>query len=150
VDYAQAFARLRNHANIPDSAADLPESASFLYLLSQADCTKESLDFAAAYDDMVECLVTLNRALNTEQPSEHIEGKAPSVDRTLVYCMALIMSDGFSLYSRWASDGLFSVAYLSDLQKALLCIGFAWNAVLAGDIDDIREDIQNELLAFSL
>lgn len=150
MDYAHAFERLRNHANIPDFGADLPESTSFLHLLSRAGRSKEPLDFTAAYDDMVQYFVTLNRALNTATPSEHIEGKAPYVDRNLAYCIALIMSEGFALYSRWVLDGLFSAAYLSDLQKALLCIGFAWNAVLAGDIDDIHEHIQNEFFAYSL
>jgi hypothetical protein len=150
VNYNHASARLRNHANIPDPEADFPESASFLHLLSQADRTKEPRDFAAAYDDIVECFVVLNRSLNTARPSEHIKDKASSLDRTLVYCVALIVNGGFEFYSRWAADGLFPAGYLSDLQEALLCIGFAWNAVLAGDIDDIREDIQNQLFAHKL
>ncbi len=145
MDYSHAVERLRNHANAPGSS--LPESESFLFALRQGGrqaCTPELRDF---FDDILACLEAVNHALNTQQPSGAVAGKAEALPRSLVAHVSAILSYGWLDFWRWSSSEQFSVAFRTELAAMLVQIGFAWDAVLAGDIDDIREHAQAEFSA---
>jgi hypothetical protein len=145
MNYSQAFERLRNHANAPGSS--LPESESFLFALWQAERQTRIPDLRNLFDDIHSCFEAVNHAINTPHPSDIIEGKAEALPRSLVGDVSSIFSTGWSYYWRWASSERFTAPFRTELASALVQIGIAWDAVLAGDIDNIREHVQNEFTA---
>jgi|HubBroStandDraft_6_1064221.scaffolds.fasta_scaffold970543_2 hypothetical protein len=145
MDYTQALQRLRNHANI--SGSDLPESESLLFVLWQAGRQAHIPETDSLFDDIFACLETVNHALNTKHPSETITGKAEALPRSLVADISVILSAGWSYYWRWSRTKQFSEAFCGEFAGMLVRLSIAWNAVLDGDIDDIRSHAQEEFLA---
>ena len=135
-----AARRLRHHA----SAA---ESDSFTYALLQAERARTAPELGPLLADILKCLQAINSELNTARPSEAIEGKANVVARSLAADMSAILSEGWDSYFRWTSGSQFNEKHRNELATTLFQIGAAWNAVLAGDIDDIREHVETENLA---
>ena len=89
----------------------------------------------AAIEDVLDILSELNVQVNGQAPSEMISGKEENFPRVLVYAVMEILR------------------YLESLPKGEAAnrghwlVMTAWSAVLAGDIDDIRQHLRDEELA---
>jgi hypothetical protein len=95
------------------------------------DCTGPAGDASRlddALDDLVQTMAALNRELNGEVPSATTEG-AEQIPRKLAYAIAEI--------TRMLREE-------SGLPDHAWRVETAWNAVLAGDIDDLDEHLRNE------
>lgn len=145
MNFEHALARLRNHANMD---ARLPEAESFLFALWQSERQGQSPKLQPLFDDIIECLEVVNVAFNTKTPSETIAGKVESLPRPLVADVSVILSEGWAYHCRWTCNHRFDPDVLRDCATALAQIGIAWNAVLAGDIDNVREQIKTEFSAW--
>lgn len=120
---ASAAQRLLWHAGL----ADGPEDAR-----SSLDKCLASRDFsgprlAGAMDDLIDTLQRLNIELNGDPPSESGPG-AVSVSRKVAYAVTEITR---ALREEAQADAAWKV-------------DVAWNAILAGDIDDINSHINGE------
>ena len=138
MDYSHALERLRNHANAAGST--LPEGESFLFALWQAERQSLAPELRGLFEDILSCFEVVNHALNTQHPSDTLEGKAETLPRSLVADVSSVLSTGWSWYWCWASSEKFTATFRTGFATMLVQIGIAWDAVLAGDIDDIRED----------
>ena len=145
MEYSQALQRLRNHANTPGS--NLPEGESFLFALWEADRGTRMPEIRPLFENILACLEAINLELNGKQPSTVIEGKAVAVTRSLAADMSAILSEGWSYFILWESKQRFSEIFRSELAAILLQLGIAWDAILAGDIDDIQQQVESEFMA---
>jgi hypothetical protein len=145
MDYSHALERLRNHANAAGSI--LPEDESFLLALWQAERQSHIPELRSLFDDILSCFVVVNQTLNTQHPSETIAGKAEALPRSLVADVSSILSEGWSYYWRWTSNEQFTAKFRTEFAAILVQIGIAWDAILAGDIDDIRQEVETEFMA---
>lgn len=145
MEYSEAVLRLHNHANMPGTS--LAESESFLFALWQAERQPDIPELRRLFEDLLDCLVVVNHAVNTEHPSGTIAGKLETLPRPLVADISAILSVGWSDYWRWSSNQQFTEAFRAEFAAKLVQIGIAWDAVLAGDIDDIRNHVQTEFNA---
>ena len=73
MDYSHALQRLSNHANAAGST--LPEGESFLFALWQADRQSLAPELRGVFEDILACFEVVNHALNTQHPSDTIEGR---------------------------------------------------------------------------
>jgi hypothetical protein len=140
MDYSLATRRLGHHA----SAAEVD---SFTFALWQAERQAHPPELGKLFDDILVCFEVVNHSLNTEHPSGTINGKADTLERRLVTDVSGILSEGWSYYWRLTSSGQFPTSFLGGLAALLVQIGIAWEAVLAGDIDDIRDHVHTEYSA---
>jgi len=140
MDDSQARQRLRSHASAP-------EGESFTLALYQAERQAADPELRNSFDDILACFEVINHALNTQRPSESIEGKAEALPRSLVADVSEILSLGWSYHWRWTSSERFTETFRTELASMLVQISIAWDAVLAGDIDDIRDHAQTEFSA---
>jgi len=145
MDYSHALQRLSHHANAAGST--LPEGESFLFALWQADRQSHAPDLRSLFEDILSCFEVVNHALNTQHPSDTIEGKSEALPRSLVADISSVLSGGWNYCWRWASSAQFTPTFRMEFAAMLVQIGIAWDAVLAGDIDDIRENTQTEFSA---
>lgn len=145
MDYLQALQKLRNHANMPGT--NLPESESFLFALWQAGRQLRIPELEPLFDDIIACLEIVNRAVNTEHPSDNIAGKLEALPRSLVGDISFILSDGWHYYRRWSASKQFTESFRTQFGVMLVQLGIAWIAVLDGDIDDIRDHVRIEFQA---
>jgi hypothetical protein len=144
MDYSHALQRLRNHAIVAGST--FSETESFVFALWQAERESRTPDIRILCDDILSCLEVVNRELNTQHPSENISGKAKDLPRFLVADLSAILSVGW----RNASSNLkLSKTFRDELASVLMKIGIAWDAVLAGDIDCIREEVDLNFFGIS-
>ena len=140
MDYSEALQRLGSHASAP-------EGESFTLALYQAERQASAPELRSSFDDILACFEAVNLALNTPRPSESIGGKAEALPRSLVADISEILSLGWSYHWRWTSSERFTETFRTELASMLVQISIAWDAVLAGDIDDIREHVQTEFSA---
>lgn len=142
MDYAKALKKLGNHANMP--GLNLPENESFLFTVREAERQSQVPDLQNLFEDMMDCLVAVNHVLNTENPSETIEGKFDALQRPLVSYVSSILLSAWGDYYRWSRNHTYPDSFREQFAAMLLQLGMAWDAVLAGDIDDIREHVELE------
>jgi hypothetical protein len=140
MDYPQALQKLSQHTSAR-------EGESFTLALYHAERQPATPELGGFFDDILSSFEVINHALNTQHPSETITGKADSLPRSLVGNISEILSIGWSYYLRWTCSGRFTATFRAELASMLVQIGIAWDAVLAGDIDDIREHVQTEFSA---
>ena len=150
MEYSYALEKLSNHANSPAPSSNLPENESFLLELWQAERQSRIPDLRNLFDDILSCFEAVNHELNTQHPSENIAGKAATLPRSLVGNVSAILSVGWNYYWQWTASQQFNESFRKELAATLMQLGFAWDAILAGDIDDIREHCQSEFMARGL
>ncbi len=92
------------------------------------DC--EALD--AALDDLVAAFVVLNRDLNGDAPSASV-GPGPHVPRSV----AVAVSEINQLLRRYPGTN-------PGVKRGVWVVDAAWDAVLAGDVDDLAEHLSLE------
>ena len=150
MDYKTAFERLLNHANLPFGLARAPDDESYLYHLWHAGHEKIfSSSIAEAYDNIIICLEVINEELNGPMPSESTEQKVSEIDRTLAYAMQVIIIGGWRYYIEWNKNQIFGQSVLNEVAHFNWGIGWAWEGVLAGDVDSIQEHVTMERLGFT-
>ncbi len=135
MDFATACQRLENHANQP-SGPDSESLGLALWHLKRGSQTQ--VDIPALENDVIQCLRPVNSALNGETPSETNDtDKQMSIDRWLCYSMSLILDQ--------LLEALLSPKLDTQQRKTIAdiaCrISYAWNAVLAGDIDELEDPL---------
>jgi hypothetical protein len=140
MDYSQALQKLRQHASAS-------EGESFTLALYHAERQAPIPELRGLFDDILSCFEVINHAINTQHPSEAITGKADSLPRSLVANVSEILSVSWSHYLHWTSSDKFTATFRTELVLMVVQIGIAWDAILAGDIDDIREQVQAEFSA---
>jgi hypothetical protein len=139
MDYSDALKRLRNHANTPNP--DLPESESFLFEVWQAEREFRDPRLQNLFHDILDCFEAINHEINTKHPSNNVSGKAEALPRTLVADVSAILSVSWRRLLKWSATRKFTESFREEFANMLLKISMGWSAVLAGDIDDIREYI---------
>lgn len=85
-------------------------------------------DVEHAMSDFIEAMARLNQEMNGAQPSAAVDGKEDYISRDVAYAVAEVtrmLRDAARVIEAWAVDT-------------------AWNAVLAGDIDDMAEHLEAE------
>ena len=85
-------------------------------------------DVERAMSDFIEAMQRLNQEINAEQPSAAVDGKEDYVSRGVAYAVAEV--------TRMLRDA----ARVSEA----CAVEAAWNAVLAGDVDDVAEHLKAE------
>jgi hypothetical protein len=143
MDYLHALQRLSNHANAAGST--LPAEESFLFAVLQARKGTEKPALEILFDNIISCFEVINLAINTDHPSNNTVGKSQVLPRSLVADVSAILSEGWRYYWRWSSSQKFPESFCNQMASMLVQLSMAWEAVLAGDIDDLREHMRQEL-----
>lgn len=125
--------RLRWHAGL----TELPEETGASIASCLARDGSVSSDVDRAVEDLIGVLTRLNLVLNGAVPSEEI-GSAPDIPTTVAYPVAEVIR-----LLRLAGDG--ASAPTSSLADAAWRVETAWLAVLAGDVDDVRTHVEEEV-----
>jgi hypothetical protein len=140
MDYSEALQRLKNHASAP-------EGASFTLALYQAHRHATVPQLSSSFEDILSCFEAVNQALNGRHPSKTVRGKMETLPRSLVANVSSILSEGCSYHLRWVSSEKFTDTVRAELASMLVQIALAWDAILAGDIDNLQEHVQAEFSA---
>ena len=144
--YDEAQTRLASHANLPGT--DLPETESFVWDLWNADRTGSRPNITELSNDIVACLKVANHELNGPVPSESVSvNRNRSVVSELAYSVSGIITSGLHYHRSWSRTGRIQSSVCNLLEDSIYKIAYAWDQVLAGDMDDILEgfDIQSAI-----
>jgi hypothetical protein len=141
MNYADARLRLANHANLPGE--QLPEAESLGWVLWNATRTGTKPNLAPLLADIIACLEVVNHELNSPIPSESKGQMTEAVIAEVAYSVSGILVDGLRYHRQWVRESLFEDADRGALADAVFRIAFAWDQVLAGDIDDIMEGVEH-------
>lgn len=139
--YAEARLRLANHSNL---SSDLPKEESFIWSLYNATKTGIQPDIEALVRDVIACLEVVNRKINSAIPSEsskRIDERSGTI-HDVAYSVSGIVTSGISYLRQWSREQRFSIEARDRLLEAIHRIAFAWDQVLAGDINDLLEGFQ--------
>jgi len=148
MDYQQAINRLINHANVSEKT-DISEDESLVYHLWASTRLKKKPIIAPLRKDLIRCLQAINVQINGEKPSETL-ASIRSIDEELVVIVSEIIHSCLDFCVIWTKRDLFDEQTRWELQITTWMISFAWNAILAGDIDDIEQEINYALVGEGL
>ena len=148
MNYQQAINRLINHANISEKT-DLSEDESLVYHLWTSTRLRRRPIIAPLRRDILHCLQTINIQINGHKPSKTMM-PTRSIDEELVVIISDIIHSCINFCVIWTKKELFDEQTRWELQLTTWMISFAWNAILAGDIDDIEQEIHYALVGEGL
>ena len=117
-----ASERIKRHGGIGDGEAVNPLT------VAGATGRRDRAEIHAATADLVAALADFNYEVNGSTPSMHVSGRQETVQRDVVYAVA----ESVRMLREAAA-----VEQAEDVETA-------WLAVLAGDIDDVREHVALE------
>jgi hypothetical protein len=133
MNYDEVRNRLFNHANLPGPHTDVfTEEESFVYRLWRADQDGLTLDVDVMAMDVLNCLIIANQDSRVEARSG------------FAYPVSCILSSGIQYHRKWSRKGHFDQYMRDSLEDVIYRIAFAWEQLLAGDIDDLLEGIEFE------
>jgi len=135
--YEVARQRLWNHSNLPQGTG-APDDQSFLFALYKYETDMDPLPFELA-DDVIACLSAANIEYNGSIPSNNTGSRNKRVVQDLAYAVSRIIIGGLSHYRDWSRREMFTPDVRDALLDALHRIAYAWDQMLAGDIDDLTE-----------
>jgi hypothetical protein len=138
--YQEALTKLRNHSNLTRGGDD----QSLLHSLWQADREVLPLDLSPSVENILACLAVANLELNGYRPSETFDRHHPTVISDLAYPVSGLVVGLLKCHRRWSASGRFPPRILDALRDAALRIGLAWDMLLAGDHDDLRNELEVE------
>ncbi|MEA2491635.1 MAG: hypothetical protein QOH21_3427 [Acidobacteriota bacterium] len=99
-------------------------------------------DFRAAVNDFIGLLGRLNVEVNGAVPSETASSdKHADIPRDIAYAVVLVLQELRTRIDSGAPDET------GDFFEAAWSIEMAWSQVLAGDIDDVAENLEQERAA---
>lgn len=137
--------RLHYHANLPSES---DPDGSLCYLLYKSKRDRRQADFGIAFQDVLVCLAELNKVWNGPIPSKTAnEMKDANLDRWIIYSISSILSDAAGYALLCALDKESTESEVRVAVELTFALGCAWESVLAGDIDDLRETVRLELEA---
>jgi hypothetical protein len=142
MNYQHAVDRLWNHSDLPKSFSS--ENESLIFCLYKAERNNQPPQIASLVEDVIHCLELVNKELNGPNPSETFRRTNPAVLEQVSYPISGIIYGIMRHYRSWKQSGLFDRNILDALLDAVLKISYAWDQVLAGDIDDILEGLDIE------
>lgn len=147
--YIEATLRLLNHANLVSDPQTEEESRheSFLFVLYQAEKDQKPPNLDPLFEDIVVCLEVVNQELNGTIPSQTTTAKDSDISRHLVGAVSGIITGGLYCYQQWVEKDPFDLITRNYLSRIIWCISHAWDQLLAGDIDNLREDVDMALLS---
>lgn len=125
--------RLRRHAGLEAGAGE-QAGPSLAECVEGATVADQQLN--AALDDVIDVMVTLNVELNGAVPSEAGEASG-NIPRELAYAVAEITR-------LLRSNTQKNPEAIRSFDDGAWLVEAAWAAVLAGDIDDLREHLRAE------
>lgn len=141
--YAEARLRLKNHANLP-SELPIEDSISCSLYLGTKSGVLPAIEPLVV--DVIECLKVINLHMNGPIPSEsdkRIHERDCNGEITgIAYSITCIISRGMELLRLWSRKNQFTAEVHETLAEAIHRIAYAWEEVLAGDMDDILEGFQ--------
>jgi hypothetical protein len=114
--------RLRRHAGLDQAEESSPPT------VAAATAETSLIGLEAAVSDFVDALEALNHELNGPEPSTAVSEKAEAVAVETAYAVAEVarmLREAGAEREAWAVDT-------------------AWLAILAGDIDDVRQHVTEE------
>ena len=142
MQYEQAYSSLRWHVGFDDSSA-FRGKKSFIDNVQAAEKDQGDVDLIGSTNEIIDCLESVNRHINGQIPSEGLS-KQEQLPRLLVGALSGILMlclDAILVVEQRQGKDSPSAA---RLRKAAWKIECAWNAVLDGDIDNIRQHVQLE------
>jgi hypothetical protein len=142
MDYLQAIDRLWNHSNLPRSFSS--ENESLIYGLYQANRTNISPMIEPLVDDVIKCLEIVNFEINGSKPSMNINRANQAALVDVSYPISGIICDILIYYRRWQRNNLYSIIIQDSLLDVAIKVSYAWDQILAGDIDDLLEGLELE------
>lgn len=105
-------------------------------------------DVRGVVHDALACLSVINRAANGDVPSKVVGVRpSPAVLSDAAYPVALLVSGGLLMLSRirQSATGQSLAGFEDALIKATTVSSYAWAQVLAGDMDDICDGLEESL-----
>ena len=139
--YDDACERLLNHANLPNSGTEVDSLGFALWQVSEGDDSCNKIDML--FNDVINCLVVVNIEVNGDPPSSVPNPKKGSVDRWVSYSFTCLLE---LVVEAIRSTG--DTPKRESLLAMLADLVLGWNCVLAGDIDDIRFEIETTRRSF--
>lgn len=128
-----------NHGNLSQSGRDNDSLLFHLWRMKQYGIKFDLLPF---FQDIMRLFDALNLYLNGQVPSEtNSVNKRTAIDRNLGYAINSIISEclGFSL-NHW-SENHYDLDFARKVGQITFIISYAWDCILAGDIDDLTDEI---------
>jgi hypothetical protein len=138
--YQDALTTLRGHANLNGESGE-PGLAAELW---EARRSGAFPDIAPHIDALLNCLSAVNQALNGQRPSETFERQNVVAIADVGYCVSSLLVDLLRFQRGCDRSDHFSASQLTQLRDATLQLAMAWDMVLAGDHDDLREELALE------
>lgn len=130
------LARLWQHAGLPSQFGSAPQNTLHELLVRIAN-KDQNVSIQSAVQDVVDCIHQANADRRARSAS------TDKIDVALVYAVNGIvrgcLDDGLA-----ARDNVETHQYFLMLMKAAWRIECAWDALLAGDIEDVREHVAGE------
>ena len=120
------------------------ENDSLISCLYQAEGSNQPPSIDHLVEDVIHCLEFVNHELNGTNHSEFVGSANHVVLEQVSYPVSGIISKILLYYRKWQRSNLFSSSVHDALLDAVLKIAYAWDQVLAGDIDDILEGLDIE------
>jgi hypothetical protein len=142
MNYQHAVDRLWSHSNLPRSFSS--ENQSLVYCIYLAEQSIQPPHIEHLVEDVIQCLEQVNQELNDANPSESVSNANHVVLSHVSYPISGIICKMLLVHRKWQQNNLFKSNVHDTLLDAVLKIAYAWDQVLAGDIDDILEGLDRE------
>jgi hypothetical protein len=120
------------------------ENESLIYGLYQANRTNISPTIEPLVDDVIKCLEIVNFEINGSKPSVNINRANQAALVDVSYPISGIICDILIYYRRWQRNNLYSIIIQDSLLDVAIKVSYAWDQILAGDIDDLLEGLELE------
>ena len=133
-DYETAVDRLANHAGLPTRRGAARDEDSLQYQLYRARAGR-SRPRLEMVEDVVRCLLVLNRHVNGPDP-DHRDGPRRPMPDGVAYSVACIIDDCLGCYREGASGQWLPPDAGEELLTGTHRIVRCWAQVLAGDVSD--------------
>lgn len=133
--------RLKQHSGLEGWGEEIPNDtlAGFTFQVRPGE-RPPGLDLDTITADIIDCLEVLNRQVNQEAGAE---AQLRTLDPQMVYAASGIVLDcldkALELRRTDAQSGI-----ASDLLRAAWRVQCAWDALLAGDIENLQEHVAGE------
>lgn len=144
MNFETARNKLSNHANLTFDLVNPPDEESLLFVLFNANKLKIApTELLSIRQEIIECLEIINIKWNGAIPSNTSDGDK-EIERYLVNALSQIIHSCWEYFREWQENRLFEQEVLHQLSFTTWSISCAWNAVLAGDIDSIAQEVEFE------
>ena len=140
MQYQEAFSRLLDHANLGSVEEDGPPYSTFLVLLYIFESEGERFDCQQVANGIIDCLQVINHHFNGPTPSAGDGQRKKALPRDLAYAMTKLLQQAWEIGS--GLIGSKDEAFRREIALACMRIGWAWEAVLAGEFDSMHEHVE--------